>query len=424
MENNKYVGSLINLINAHKKDFIDILLKKPYNLKSVKNCTWHNNWYMFNYNIFSSDLRNDVVRACRGIVLSIDDNTVKSISVPYTKFFNYGQPEGIDIEELINWDKAKITMKIDGMLLKTACVEENGERRLYFFTNGSFNLNPTFYSESEIYDEAETRGMQTYGDLLSYALKKVDDKIKIKYNREIGSFYITEGWTEKIPLGSTLMFELVSPRNKVICQYKETKLYLHGFRDSDLIEHDPRELNFGLKFEFPELLDASNIEDLKKILNTFNGEEKEGCVVVDYTNKEIPRTKIKCESYLKLKFNHDNFSSYQVLFKAVVFDEYDDLESPALLPKIEEIKKNITIFKNWFISESKKVSEICNGKNARENYQKWAMWCKKNVSKHLLPIYLLMTEPDSLLRLDKKIEYFTTRKNGYESFKRLLIGKI
>ena len=72
MENNKYVGSLINLINAHKKDFIDILLKKPYNLKSVKNCTWHNNWYMFNYNIFSSDLRNDVVRACRGIVLSID----------------------------------------------------------------------------------------------------------------------------------------------------------------------------------------------------------------------------------------------------------------------------------------------------------------------------------------------------------------
>ena len=94
------------------------------------------------------------------------------------------------------------------------------------------------------------------------------------------------------------------------------------------------------------------------------------------------------------------------------------------MPKIEEIKKNITIFKEWFISESKKVNQICNGKNPKENYQIWALWCKKNVSKQLLPIYLLMVEPDSLLRLDKKIEFFTTKKNGYESFKRLLTGLI
>ena len=35
-----------------------------------------------------------------------------------------------------------------------------------------------------------------------------------------------------------------------------------------------------------------------------------------------------------------------------------------------------------------------------------------------------MVEPDSLLRLDKKLEFFTTKKNGYESFKRLLTGKL
>ena len=421
---NKYVNSLINFIKEHKNDFKDILLKKPYCLKRVKNCTWHNNWYMFNYNLFSSDFKNDIVRACRGIVLSIDENGVKPISVPYTKFFNYNQQEGKDIEELIDWSKAQISMKIDGILLKTACLEENGEKRLYFFTNGSFNLNPPFYSDSKVYDEAETRGMQTYGDLLKYSLKKVDDTIKVNFNREIGSFYITDGWTDKIPIGSTLMFELVSPRNKIICEYKETKLYLHGYRDNDLIEHDPRNLNLGLKFEFPEILNASNYEDLIKIIKNFNGAEKEGCVVVDYSNPETPRAKIKCESYLKLKFNHDNFSSNQLLFKAVVFDEYDDLEVPELIPKIEEIKNNIKIFKEWFISESKNVSQICNGKNAKENYQIWAIWCKKNFSKHLLPIYLLMVEPDSLLRLDKKLEFFTTKKNGYESFKRLLTGKI
>ena len=422
--NNRYVNALVELIKANKDNFKDILFKKPYSLKRITNCPWHNNWYMFNYNLFSSDFKSDVVRACRGIVLSIDENGVKPVSVPYTKFFNYGQEDGQNIEELINWKNAKISIKIDGILLKTACVEENGEKRLYFFTNGSFNLNPPFYSDLSGYDEVDTRGMQTYGDLLSYSLKKVDDKIKINFSREKGSFYINNGWVDKIPLGSTLMFELVSPRNKVICDYKETKLYLHGYRDPDLIEHDPRELDFGLKFEYPEILNASNLEDLKKIIQNFNGSEKEGCVVVDYTCPETPRAKIKCESYLKLKFSRDNLSSNQLLFKAVVFDEYDDLEVPNLIPKIEEIKRNITKFKEWFQSESKKVSEICKSNNAKENYRNWALWCKKNISKHLLPIYLLMAEQDSLLRHNKKIEFFTTKKNGYESFKRLLTGII
>jgi hypothetical protein len=73
------------------------------------------------------------------------------------------------------------------MLIKTACIEENGEKRLYFFTNGSFNLSAPF-TDTNVYDEEETRGMQTYGDLLSYALKKEDDennKIKINFNKNI-----------------------------------------------------------------------------------------------------------------------------------------------------------------------------------------------------------------------------------------------
>ena len=90
----------------------------------------------------------------------------------------------------------------------------------------------------------------------------------------------------------------------------------------------------------------------------------------------------------------------------------------------EKIKKNIVKFKEWFLNESKKVSEVCKGNNIKENYRTWALWCKQNVSKNLLPIYLLMVEQDSLLRLDKKIEFFTTKKNGYESFKRLLTGII
>ena len=349
MYNNRYVSSLINFIKEHKNDYKTLLLKEPYKLRSIKTCSWHPNWYMFTYDLSKSDLKSDIVRACHGIVLYIDEKEIRPVSVPYTKFYNYGEEVGKDINDLIDWNKAKISLKIDGMLIKTACIEENGEKHLYFFTNGSFDLNIPF-SDSFVFDEVETRGMKTYGELLSYALKKVDNGINIFFNIDNGSFYITGGWVEKIPLNSTLLFELVSPRNKIICQYKETKLYLHGYRDPDLIEHDPREINLNLKFEFPELLDASNYEDLKKIIDNFNGIEKEGCVVVDYTNPETPRAKIKCQSYLKAKFSQDTLANNQVIFKSVIFDEYDDLVSnvPATAPKVEEIKEKIKILKNGF----------------------------------------------------------------------------
>ena len=102
MLKNKYVNALVNLVNEHINDFQDILLKNPYCLKNIRNCIYHREWYMFNYNLLNSDLKHDVVRACRGIVLSIENNKVKPISVPYTKFFNYGADEGEDIDKIIN----------------------------------------------------------------------------------------------------------------------------------------------------------------------------------------------------------------------------------------------------------------------------------------------------------------------------------
>ena len=421
MLKNKYVNALVNLVKENINDFQDILMQKPYCLKSIKQCIYNKNWYMFNYNLLTSDLTNDVVRACRGTVLSIDknNNIIKPLSVPYTKFFNYGNEDGKDIDNLINWEKAQISLKIDGILIKTACIEENGEKHLYFFTNGSFNLNAPFYDKN-IFDEIDTRGMQSYGDLLSYALKKVDDNIKINFNKKLGSFYITGGWSDLIPLDSTLMFELVSPRNKIVCNYLETKLYLHGYRAPDLIEYNPRELNFNLKFEYPEILNASNLEDLKKLIKNFNGKEKEGCVIVDYSNPEIPRAKIKCESYLKLKFSPDNKSINQLIFKAIIFEEYDDLEIPAIIPKIEEIKKEVNKFKEWYINETKKVGDICKGNNPRENYRNWALWCKKNITKQLLPIYLLMVENEPILGLEQKLEFLAVKENGYNTFRKFL----
>lgn len=423
--------ALIDFIKEHKDNWEELLKKEPYNLKSIKHCFYHPEWTMFVYNLFDSKLTDPVVRNCRGVV--INTNTHKPVSVPYTKFFGAGDPSGADIEQSINWANAKIQLKVDGIILKTACVNEmvaNGfEKRLYFFTNGSFDLNAPF-EDSLVYDEPATRGAETYGDLLKVALQKIDNSVSIHFNKEVGYFYITGGWSEKIPVGSTLMFELVSPRNKIICEYKETKLYLHGYRRPDLVEVDPREeipklipesvgLIPSVKFEYPELLDASNFEDLKKLLATFDGNEKEGCVVVDYTTPGVPRVKIKCDSYLKLKFARDTSCNSKVLFKAVVFDEYDDLVAavPAVIPKIDEIKEVMKKFTSWFVGECLKVGEVCKSSDEKTRKKEWALWCKENVDRDLFPYYMLMPGAFGLAKLDKKFENLATKKNGYEELK-------
>ena len=414
---NKYINALVNFVKEND-NWEELLKKDPYNLKSVKWCTWKQNWCMFVYNLFNSELTNDVVRGCRGTVLEINGKDVKVISAPYTKFFNYGQIEGKDIEDSINWNNAQIQEKCDGCLVKTASVNwklDNGdiEKRLYFFTNGSFDLNAPF-EDSLVYDEPATRGADTYGDLLKYALSKVI-KDQIVYNKEAGFFYCVGEFANSISVGATLMFELTSPRNRIICEYKETKVWLHGYRDENGIEHDPRTLN--MPFDMPKLYDAHNYEELKEILKTFNGNEQEGVVVVDYSTEGTPRAKIKCDDYLKIKFARDSTCNSQMLFKAVVDDEYDDLIAsvPATQPKIEEIKQNIKKVKDWFTNEFLKIAEL-----RAATKKDYVMWCRTNVKPELFTYYMDLYSPFMLVKLEKRLQSWSCKKHGYDELLKLI----
>lgn len=410
----KYIQTLIDYIKSNP-NWKTSLKKAPFNLKTVKECSWHPNWWMFVYNLFDSDLSNPLVRASRGTVLEITNQDIKVICYPYSKFDNYGSSACKDIEEMINWSNAKFQIKIDGILIKASKVND----RLYFFTNGSFDLNTPF-ENSFVFDEPETREMTMYGELLSYALKKEDKEIDIHFNKETGEFYCLGGFSSKVEEGSTLMFELTSPRNKIICKYKETKLWIHGYRDSSFREFDPRTMDFP--FESPELLDASNFEDLKKLLDTFNGEEKEGCVVVDYSNPNyVPRCKIKCDSYLKLKFARDSAANTKVIFKAVIENEYDDLVAsvPAIVPKVEQIKKEISDYYT-LTSMINNFYEFTYGKERSDSKRKeWAIWCKSHCSK-LFGIFILASYPPEFSKFEKKLNLLATKKKGYEEFKSII----
>ena len=67
---NTYINDLIAFIKDNA-DWKEKLLDKPFSLKNIVNVLYHKDWYMFNYNLFESDLSNRVVKSCRGTILEI-----------------------------------------------------------------------------------------------------------------------------------------------------------------------------------------------------------------------------------------------------------------------------------------------------------------------------------------------------------------
>lgn len=409
MTKNIYYNALINFINSNPNWKTD-LKKPPYNLKTIKECPYNPSWTMFVYNLFDSDLQNPVVKACRGSVLEIKNNKViRPICMPFTKFTNYGEFPDDDAKQ--DWNSSYVTQKIDGILIKMAKVATDD---IIWMTNGSFDLDAELPNDyAPVVDEKETREAKTYGDLLKYALKKEDKEVSVL--NEANSLFKTNcsNWQNKIPVGWTLTFELVSPRNRIICKYNETKLYFHGARDAEGIEHKPEEVakEYKIPYETPQKFELNNIDDIKKFLSTFNGEKEEGVVIVD---KSWHRIKIKSDSYLKLKFTkgEGNFSK-KSLFKSVVDSDWDDIVGafPTIKATINEIRKEIEEARKNFL----KKSIIAKNEYEKLNFSKaaYADWVKSSKIGNIW-FDFLKDNPENIF--DKKLNAFSIKKKGYEDF--------
>lgn len=124
---NKYYNALIDYVSKHLKDYEKRLLKAPYNLKNIGHFAEHPNWRMFNYNLFESDLDNDVVKASRGSILEIlEDGTVTVICGPYTKFFDINDPHA----DIINWASKKLKVEEKCVSADTIVETENGKKTI------------------------------------------------------------------------------------------------------------------------------------------------------------------------------------------------------------------------------------------------------------------------------------------------------
>jgi hypothetical protein len=144
------------------------------------------------------------------------------------------------------------------------------------------------------------------------------------------------------------MFELISPYNKIVVPYRETKLVFLGCRDPEGKEHTPEWAteNFKMSFVTPQIYPLKNIDEVSAYCQSVETNDREGVVVQD---GNFNRIKIKTDHYrsLFLLKGEDHFSDERV-FIAIKQGSIDDALAawPEIRPRTDEIIAEWVGFRN------------------------------------------------------------------------------
>ena len=299
---------VLKLINQNR-NWEEILSSSPYNIIIKKKYPF----YLLKYNQLESDMTNDIVQECRGLIIkrelfSLTSNPpiqqYKIASMRFTKFFNYGQEEAAKLEF-----PCEASEKIDGSLIGVWYDDETG---WHVSTSGNVDA---------IDSPIDVGDYQSYRGLFDSVW---EDEFFDRLNKDC-----------------TYMFELVSPYTRIIVPYKETKLYLLAIRNNITLEEFNRsylsiiaEQLFGDKITVPKSYICNNIKEIQKAVNklTENDENYEGFVLCD---KNFNRVKLKSPFYTELFFvkGEGIFTNKKIL--NLILEEQDD-DILAYFPEYKE----------------------------------------------------------------------------------------
>lgn len=232
----------------------ELLQEKPFSITIKED----ENYYLFSYSQIDSDFSNDIVKECRGIILSKSD--FHPVCVPFLKFFNVQETNA----SFINWNTARVQQKIDGSIIKVWF-----DRKWHISTNGTINASTAELSESALL---------------------MDDCIYSNYLDLFLSVFPQELFYNVLETNKTYMFEIVSPYNRIVVPYPETKIYHIGTRNNETLE----ECNDDIGVEKPKEYGLYSLTSCLEAVQELPFSD-EGYVVVD---NHWNRVKIKSPAYV------------------------------------------------------------------------------------------------------------------------------
>ena len=245
-------------ILAHE-NWRELLAAEPYNLKISED----DGFVLFKYNQIASDFSQEICKEARGLILDTQDN-YRVVRYAFKKFFNID--EGFAAH--IDWNTAVATEKIDGSIMSV------------WYARGKWHLSTNGTIDAFKAELAGVGPYKNFGELFESVLPL---STFANYNKH-------RCWT----------FELVSPYNKVVIDYPETKVYLLSVRDMDSLEElglDAVEILADANgLTVPERYDLNNEADYRKVVEQMP-EGHEGIVVRDANGE---RVKIKTLLYFEM----------------------------------------------------------------------------------------------------------------------------
>jgi hypothetical protein len=223
----------------------------------------HPNLLSLKYNQVFSPMHERVVQECRGLILDEADGW-RVVCRSYDKFFNLGEPNAPQLD----WPTARVFEKLDGSLMT-----------LYRY-GGEWHV-----ASSGMPDAAGR--VNDSGETFASLFRRTWDALGYRWPGD--SSEADHLW---------LMFELMTPENRIICQSDRPRVVLHGVRDARTMrELDPEPLAAAFGWECVRSLPLMCAADCLEAAKALDVRTGEGFVVRDGA---FTRVKIKSPRYVEL----------------------------------------------------------------------------------------------------------------------------
>ena len=266
------------------------------------------NLVLLKYNMISSPMTNPIVQECRGLILDEKDDW-KLRSLAFTKFFNLDEDSKLPD---FDFNDFKVMDKLDGSLIQIYWYDFAWQIATSGTPDALGSVGPHDIS---------------FRDLVLKIIKDQDPDL-----------------LSRLHANRCYAFELCAPENQVVVYHKERKLILIGCRDlvtgQELnIWNQVPEVDNEFKVKF---VDGFNIEAVRQMVQTLNGNEAEGYVIMD---KNFNRIKIKNDTYVLMSRSKDSFSkSPRACVHLIMSEGVDDVKhllTPDIQDRINNYMKKI-----------------------------------------------------------------------------------
>lgn len=341
-------------------NWLELLKQAPYNLIINED----ENYYLLKYNQLESDFSNDIVKECRGLIIS--KKTLKPMALSFKKFFNYGEPEADELD----WNSVRVQEKVDGSKILTWFGEDE---QWHISTSGTIDAFKANVSNFGF----------TFGDLFINALNSNE----LEFNNKYG-ICIRDGEDFLIPiLDSSICytFELVSPKARIVVSYEKDDIYLIGARDLiSLEEIDPSQERISNYVKQPKSYPLHTLADCIEATKLM-GYDEEGFVAVD---NKWDRIKIKSPAWIVAShLKNNNVQSVSRLLELVERNEQAEFLTyfPEWSEDIHKIEGALDDFKSSTTTTIEVLQSIINSEDSisRKDLANFIMSSHKDISKFL-----------------------------------------